>query len=460
MNYTLPIAEIFRAYDIRGIVDNNLTDDVVYTLGLALGSEALARNEKTILLGRDGRLSGPRLATALTAGIMATGCDVIDIGMVATPVLYFAAYTSHHHSGVMLTGSHNPPNYNGLKIMLGGQTLFGEEIQKLYQRILNKEFIFGEGTKTEKNFTHAYIDYIAQQIKLTKPLKIVIDCGNGIAGNIAPQLFKKLGCQVTELFCEVDGNFPNHHPDPSHPDNLKDLIAAIKKTKADIGLAFDGDADRLGVVTERGEIIWPDRQLMVFASDILQQHPNKEIIFDVKCTRHLAKVIQQYNGIPIMWKTGHSFIKTRLQQNKAVLAGEMSGHIFFKDRWFGFDDGMYAGVRLLEILAKQHLSASDLFQQFPDSINTPELKIAIAENQKFSFIEKFVREAKFSEGILSTLDGLRVDFNDGFGLLRASNTSPYLTLRFEADSKEGLQRVQSLFKQQLLQLNPNLDLPF
>ncbi|MGB6977282.1 MAG: phosphomannomutase/phosphoglucomutase, partial [Gammaproteobacteria bacterium] len=346
-------SSIFRAYDIRGIVDENLTPDIVFAIGQALGSEALAQGENTIVTARDGRLSGPLLLTALQSGILATGCDVIDIGAVPTPVLYFATHTLATRSGVMLTGSHNPPNYNGLKIVLAGQALSGDQLQGLYQRIVEGRLTQGTGVIQQLNVMDDYIAHIKTTVHLARPLKVVIDAGNGIAGKVAPLLFKALGCEVIELYCEVDGHFPNHHPDPSQPENLQDLIATVKKTRADIGLAFDGDGDRLGVVTEQGEIIWPDRQLMLFASDILRRQPESTIIFDVKCTQHLPRWIEQQGGNPLMWKTGHSLIKAKLRESQAPLAGEMSGHIFFQERWFGFDDGLYAGVRLLEILSHE-----------------------------------------------------------------------------------------------------------
>lgn len=451
---------IFRAYDIRGIVAETLTAEVIYTLGLAIGSEAQAHGQTQIIIGRDGRLSGPAFSEKLAQGIMASGCDVIDIGSIPTPVLYFATHTLGITSGVMLTGSHNPANYNGLKIVLAGHTLSGDEIQNLYQRILRNDFIFGQGRFSIQDILSDYLNFITKDISLKKPLKIVIDCGNGITGKVAPILFKKLGCDVISLFTDVDGNFPNHHPDPSQPENLQNLITTVLEKKADIGLAFDGDGDRLGVVTNAGEIIWPDRQLMLFAAEILSRYPGAEIIFDVKCTRHLTTVIEQNNGKAVMGKTGHSFIKEKIRELDAPLAGEMSGHIFFRDRWFGFDDGIYAGARLLEILAKSFLTTEKIFQQFPNSINTPELKLPITEEQKFIFVEKFANSAKFNQGKISTIDGLRVDFINGFGLLRASNTSPYLILRFEADTTQGLQNIQEMFRQQILQVDKNLQLPF
>lgn len=452
--------EIFRAYDIRGIVGETLTPESVYEIGRAIGSEAQARNEKSICIGRDGRLSGPTLLTALAKGILATGCDVIDLGALPTPVLYFATNVLPAHSGVILTGSHNPPNYNGLKIVIAGHTLVGDEITALYHRIAQQDFATGQGKLQTQEMINSYINYICDQVKLARRLKVVIDCGNGITGAVAPTLFKKLGCDVIELFSEVDGNFPNHHPDPGEPENLHDIIAAVHKEKADLGLAFDGDGDRCGVVTNQGEIIWPDRQLMLFIKDILPRYQGAKIIYDVKSTQHLARVIKENGGEPLMWKTGHSLIKGKLKEVGAPIAGEMSGHIFFKDGWFGFDDGMYTGVRLLEILAKSADTLSAIFKTFPDSVNTPELKLSIAEAEKFSFMEKIIAQAKFPGAQISTIDGLRADFPEGFGLIRPSNTTPYLILRFESATKAGLQTIQEMFRKELLKLNPALKLPF
>lgn len=452
--------EIFRAYDIRGEVDKSLTADSVYTLGCAIANQAQEQGATEIVVGRDGRLSSPLLFKALTQGILSTGCDVIDVGMVPTPVLYFATHYLQCPFGIMLTGSHNPAQYNGLKMVLAGQTLSGEDIQKLYYRITEKNL---SANKTaNKKIVHIipdYIRYICEQIKLKKKLKIVIDCGNGITGNVAPFLFRKLGCEVIELFCDVDGNFPNHHPDPSEPHNLCDLIQSVRQHNADLGLAFDGDGDRLGVITNKGEIIWPDRQLMLFAADVLKNYPQKEIIFDVKCTRNLAKIIEKNNGQPIMTKTGHSLIKNKMRELNAPLAGEMSGHLFFNDRWFGFDDGMYAAVRLLEILSDTHHTSSQVFEAFPDSVNTPELKLPIAEEIKFQWVEQFILQAQFENATISTIDGMRIEFVDGFGLIRPSNTSPYLILRFEGDTDEALQRIKEQFRQQLMQYDTNLNLP-
>ncbi|EKD72222.1 MAG: Phosphomannomutase [uncultured bacterium] len=451
---------IFRAYDIRGIVGEELTDESIYALGQAIGSTVIEAGEKRIVLGRDGRLSGPVLSRALAAGLCSAGCDVIDIGIVPTPLLYYATHVMDTRSGVMLTGSHNPSNYNGLKMVIAGKTLAEEGIQDLYQRIIHNQFLEGRGEICELDIIERYITRVVRDVQIARPLKIVVDAGNGVAGAIVPDLFRRMGCTVHELFCEVDGHFPNHHPDPSQPENLKDLIKAVKNTEADIGLAFDGDGDRLGVVTSQGEIIWPDRQLMLFAKSILTHHPGAKIIYDVKCTSHLAKVIHAAGGVPIMWKTGHSLIKSKLAETQALLAGEMSGHIFFKDRWYGFDDAIYAGARLLEILSEGSDDSDVLFKKIPNSVNTPELKIYVDENEKFLLMDKLVKSAHFSSAEIVTIDGLRVNFADGWGLVRPSNTTPCLVLRFEAETQIILEKIQTLFRDYLLLLKPDLVLPF
>jgi phosphomannomutase/phosphoglucomutase len=451
---------IFRAYDIRGEVDVTFTAEYVYQIGLAIGSEARARGDDKVIMARDGRLSGPELSLALGQGLLSSGCDVIDIGAVPTPVLYYATHVLETRSGVMLTGSHNPANYNGVKIVLAGQTLSEDAIQALYQRIIDENFSKGHSKPSFQEITANYIAKIRDTVKLNKSLKIVVDCGNGIAGEIAPLLLRELGCEVLELFCDVDGTFPHHHPDPSQPDNLQDLIQAVALHKADLGVAFDGDGDRLGVVTNHGEIILPDRLMMLFAMDVLKQHSGAPIIFDVKCTRHLADVIAAHGGKPLLWKTGHSFIKAKMKEVNAPLAGEMSGHLFFKDRWFGFDDGLYAAARLLEIVSNHDASVSEIFMKFPDSVNTPELKLPMADEEKFSFMQRFAEQAQFANAKITTIDGVRADFPQGFGLMRASNTTPYLILRFEADDLQGLHHIQQLFRQQLLQMQPDLNLPF
>ncbi|MAZ77899.1 MAG: phosphomannomutase/phosphoglucomutase [Legionellaceae bacterium] len=451
---------IFRAYDIRGIVDKSLTEATVTEIGKALGSLALRTKQHSIVTARDGRLSGPRLVNALQQGILSTGCNVIDIGAVPTPLLYFATKTLDTQSGAVVTGSHNPSDYNGIKMVLADNALAGDAIQELYQSIKDKNFLSGKGSLSEKNIVEQYCQHISNDIKLDRPLKIVVDSGNGICGAIAPKLYRELGCDVTELFCEVDGNFPNHHPDPSQLKNLEALIDAVKKTNADIGFAFDGDGDRLGVITNQGEVIWPDRQLMLFAIDVLSRNRGATIIYDVKSSSHVAEVVKKHAGTPLMWKTGHSFVKAKLKETDALLAGEMSGHTFFKERWFGFDDGIYAGARLLEILAKQKTTSSEVFHNIPDSINTPELKLPVSEEQKFILMEKISQTLHFPDALLTTIDGVRADFADGWGLIRPSNTTPYLVLRFEADSEKSLLRIQDQFRQQLLSIDSTLALPF
>lgn len=453
-------AAIFRAYDIRGVVGESLTEDVVYTIGLAIGSESIARGGKVILVARDGRLSGPSLMLALQQGLLNSGCDVIDLGMVPTPLLYYATHVLQTGFGVMLTGSHNPTSYNGLKMVMQGQTLTEAAIQELYQRILRQDFLQGSGQLSQYDITNQYRDAVCKDVHLARPLKVVVDAGNGIASCIAPEILRALGCHVVELFCKVDGRFPNHQPDPSQPNNLLDLIQCVKAQNADLGLAFDGDGDRLGVVTNLGEIIWPDRQMMLYAKAVLQQNPQATVVFDVKCSRHLSSIIESLGGKAMMWKTGHSFIKQKMAIEHALLGGEMSGHIFFKDRWYGFDDGIYTAVRLLEILSQDTRDVARQFTDFPNSVNTPELKLAIAEEQKFILMEQIVKRAQFKEGKITTIDGLRVDFLQGWGLVRPSNTSPYLTFRFEADDLMQLRNIQSQFAEQILACNDHLVLPF
>ncbi len=451
---------IFRAYDIRGIVGETLTESAVHTIGRALGTMAMEMGERRMAVGRDGRSSGQLLFNALSQGILSTGCDVIDIGMVPTPLLYYATHVLQTSSGVMLTGSHNPAEYNGLKMVLAGKTLTDDQIKKLHQYAMDDKFLQGDGLLSSLDMIERYMFHVTQAIKLKKPLKIVVDCGNGVAGCVAPLLYKQMGCEVIELFCDIDGKFPNHHPDPSQVENLQDLIAHVKQHNADIGLAFDGDGDRLGVVTNQGEIIWPDRQLMLFAKSILARTPSAKIIYDVKCSNHLASVIKALGGEPIMWKTGHSFIKAKLAETHAALAGEMSGHIFFKDGWYGFDDAIYAGARLLQIIAEDTRNVSDIFNEVPNSINTPELKIYVDEEEKFSLMEVIKQLALFEGTEKITIDGLRVNFKDGWGLVRPSNTTPCLVLRFEAETESALLRIQSAFRELLLSIKSDLVLPF
>ena len=453
---------IFRAYDIRGVVGKTLTKGVARLIGRAIGSEARARDLREIVVARDGRLSGPDLVGALIEGLRSTGCDVIDIGAAATPLLYFATFQLNTGSGVMVTGSHNPPDYNGFKIVLGGETLSEDAIQNLYARISESRFEMGSGGLQSMNVQHDYLERIANDVQVERKLKVVVDCGNGIAGSVAPAVLEAIGCEVTPLFCDVDGKFPNHHPDPSDARNLQDLIMSVKQLKADLGVAFDGDGDRLGVVTSSGEIIYPDRLLMLFARDVLSRNPGAAIIYDVKCTGKLQPLILEAGGSPIMWKTGHSLIKAKMRQTGAELAGEMSGHFFFKERWYGFDDGIYSAARLLEIVASdiEGRSPQEVFDELPKSVSTPELKIEMEEGEHYRFVETFQQKTKFEGARITTIDGVRADWPDGWGLVRASNTTPVLVLRFEADNEDALLRIQAVFRGQLLALNPDLLLPF
>ncbi|THF62296.1 phosphomannomutase/phosphoglucomutase [Pseudothauera nasutitermitis] len=458
--HALPAAEIFKAYDIRGIVDKTLTEDAVRAIGHALGSEAVARGQREIAVGRDGRLSGPALAGALADGIRAAGVDVVDIGCVPTPLSYFAAWELGTDSCVSVTGSHNPPDYNGLKMVLGGHTLYGEQIQALRRRIADNALTHGAGGLRRADVRAAYLDRVCGDVKLARPMKIVIDCGNGVAGGIAPQLFRRLGCEVVELFCEVDGRFPNHHPDPSRPENLQDVIRALRDTDAELGLAFDGDGDRLGVVTKDGEIIYPDRQLMLFAADVLARVPGGQILYDVKCTRNLDGWVRRHGGEPLMWNTGHALVKAKLKATGAPLAGEMSGHVFFKERWYGFDDGLYAGARLLEILSR-NADPSAVLKALPDAVSTPELNIRMNEGEPFELVHRLREQARFAGADrVITIDGVRVEYPDGFGLARPSNTTPVVVLRFEADDEAALARIQDDFRGALNAVWPGVQLPY
>jgi len=452
--------EIFKAYDIRGIVGRTLTGPVVEQIGQAIGSEARDRGRSTVVIGRDGRLSGPELAAALAAGLRRSGVDVIDVGQVATPMLYFAAHRFDTLSGVMVTGSHNPPEYNGLKMMLAGETLAGEAIQQLKARIEHGRLARGAGGYRTDDVRENYLQRITGDVRLSRPMRLVVDCGNGVAGATAPELYRRLGCDVAELYCEVDGNFPNHHPDPSRPENLVDVQKALAAGKGEIGLAFDGDGDRLGVVTKSGKIIYPDRQLMLFAADVLKRNPGAEVIFDVKSTRNLFTWIRRHGGRPLMWKTGHSFIKQKLQETGAPLAGEMSGHVFFKDRWYGFDDALYAGARLLEILSRER-DPGAVLEGLPDSVSTPELHLKLAEGENYTLMDKLKATARF-EGAreVITIDGMRVEYADGFGLARPSNTTPVVVLRFEADDDAALKRIQEDFRRAILAVKSDAALPF
>jgi phosphomannomutase/phosphoglucomutase len=455
---------IFKAYDIRGIVDETLTVDAVRAIGLALGMKARAAGATETVIGRDGRLSGPALSQALADGFRAAGVNVIDIGMVPTPVVYYATFELGTGTGVAVTGSHNPPDYNGLKMVVAGDAIYGDAILALRDAIaagsLQEVPVDKRGGYRTEDLGQRYLDRITGDVKLARPMKIAIDCGNGVAGALAPQLFRALGCEVVELFCEVDGNFPNHHPDPAHVENLQDLIRALRDTDAEIGLAFDGDGDRLGVVTKDGSIIWPDRQLMLFAQDVLSRNPGAEIIYDVKCSRNVAAHVRAHGGRPTMWRTGHSLVKAKLKESGAPLAGEMSGHVFFKERWYGFDDGLYTGARLLEILSR-HADPSALLNALPDSPSTPELQLKTAEGENFALVEALKGDAKF-EGATEviTIDGVRVEYPDGFGLARPSNTTPVVVIRFEADTPEALARIQADFRRAILAVKPEAELPF
>ncbi|MBS9403064.1 phosphomannomutase/phosphoglucomutase [Halomonas sp. TRM85114] len=455
-------ASIFRAYDIRGIVDETLTEASVESIGRAIGSEAAARGDSTVVVARDGRLSGPRLQDALTRGLTASGRDVVDIGMVPTPVLYYATHVLEGTaSGVMVTGSHNPPDYNGFKIVLGGETLSGEAITALYQRIQQDDLAEGQGSVRQEDVREAYLARILGDVTLARPLKAVVDCGNGVAGELGPQLVERLGAETLPLFAEIDGTFPNHHPDPGKPENLQDLIREVQASGADIGLAFDGDGDRLGVITPSGKLIYPDHLLMAFAEDMLSRNAGAKVIFDVKCTGNLTRVIEEAGGEPEMWRTGHSLIKARMKETGALLAGEMSGHIFFRERWYGFDDGLYAAARLLEVLSKQTVDADTFFARFPQDLSTPEINITVTDEAKFDLVARLAREGDFGDdGIKTTLDGIRVDYPDGWGLCRASNTTPVLVLRFEGKSEAALERVQRRFGDALSRVAPELALPF
>ena len=452
--------EIFKAYDIRGIVGKTLTAPVVESIGQAIGSEARDRGRSAVVIGRDGRHSGPELAAALAAGLRKSGVDVIDVGQVATPMLYFAAHHFDTHSGVAVTGSHNPPEYNGLKIMVDGETLAGAAIQALKTRIEQDRLAHGAGALRTQSIREDYLKRIVSDIRLARPMRLVVDCGNGVAGATAPELYRRLGCEVTELFCDVDGSFPNHHPDPSRPENLADVQRALAQGKGELGLAFDGDGDRLGVVTRSGKIIYPDRQLMLFAADVLSRNPGAEVIFDVKSTRHLFQWIRSHGGRPVMWKTGHSFIKQKLKETGAPLAGEMSGHVFFKERWYGFDDALYAGARLLEILARER-DPGAVLEALPDAVSTPELHLKLAEGENYTLIDTLKARARFDGAQeVITIDGLRVEYANGFGLARPSNTTPVVVLRFEADNEAALKRIQGDFRRAILAVKPGAQLPF
>ena len=446
---------IFKAYDIRGIVPSTLDEQVAEALGRAFGTAALGEGEKTVTVGRDGRISGPALSSALIRGLVAAGVEVIDVGLVTTPMLYFAAHTLCR-SGIQVTGSHNPKDYNGFKMVLGGRAIYGAEIQALRQTMqLESWLLQSGGSVREADVLADYTARIVGDVKLARPMKIVVDSGNGIAGASAPGIFRALGCEVIELFSEVDGNFPNHHPDPSKPENLQDLINALQNSDAELGLAFDGDGDRLGIVTKGGNNIYPDRQMMLFARDVLSRVPGGQILFDVKCTQRLAPAIEAAGGVPLMYKTGHSLIKAKMKEVDSPLGGEMSGHIFFKERWFGFDDGTYAGCRLLEIVSRSP-DANAVLDALPTSFSTPELNVACAEGEPAQVVRQLLERAQFAATAqVSTIDGLRVDWPDGFGLIRSSNTTPVVVLRFEGQTPEALERISKEMTALLLSVKPD-----
>ena len=453
-------AEIFRTYDIRGIVGRTLTPAIVREIGRALGALGRERGAPGFALGRDGRLSGPELSAALTEGLLSAGADAIDIGMAPTPVAYFAAHHLGCGSCVAITGSHNPPDYNGLKMVIAGGTLWGEDVQELRRSIETGKLSKGSGKRSTANVLDAYVERIAGDVRLARPFRIAVDCGNGVAGMLAPRLYRRLGCEVEELYCEVDGRFPNHHPDPSQPKNLLELIEKLKAGKSELGLAFDGDGDRLGLVAKDGEIIYPDRQLMLLAKDVLSRNPGAEIIYDVKSTRLLAPWIERHGGKPTIWKTGHSLIKAKLKETGALLAGEMSGHTFFKERWYGFDDALYGGARLLEVLSKEK-DAERALKGLPNAPSTPELHWALEEGEPHALVAKLQASKPFpgAERVL-TIDGVRVEYADGFGLARASNTTPVIVIRFEADNLAALERIKRDFRAALQPLKPNAPLPY
>lgn len=453
---------IFKANDIRGIVGKTLSNEVVFDIGRALGSEAKEQNISTITIGRDARPSSSELSESLAKGINSTGIDVLDLGLVPSPIIFFVAHHSEGKTGVIVTGSHNPSEYNGLKIILKGDVVAGEKLQKIAQRIDKKDYFVGKEGSVEQNslFVNEYIGIISEDVHIARSMKVVVDCGNGAAGKIAPELLRTLGCEVVELFCEIDGTFPNHHPDPGKPENLTDLMNAVQEHQADIGIAFDGGGNRLGVIDCKGNIIWPDQLMMLFSKEVLALKPGSEIIYDVKCSRHLGEQIVKKGGRPLMWKSGHSFIREKIKETKAILAGEMSGHIFFNDRWFGFDDALYAASRLIEILSEDSRNSDEVFADFPKSENTPEFIIPLTEEENTHIMQRLFSEANFTEGKIIDTDGMRVEFTDGWGLVRTSTNMPALTLRFEASTVEALQQIQSQFKDLLVKVKPDITIPF
>ena len=451
-------ASAFKAYDIRGVVGKDIDVAFAEHLGRAFGSAAVKAGERAVAVGRDGRVSGPMLVEALIRGLASTGLDVVDLGAVTTPMLYYVAATRGAHgcnSGIQITGSHNPKDYNGFKMVLAGKAIYGDEIQGLRRRIEAEDYVKGAGRAAAMDILAEYRARITGDCKLARPMKIVVDSGNGIPGASAPGILRALGCEVIELYSEVDGDFPNHHPDPSKPENLADLIRTVKSSGAELGLAFDGDGDRLGVVTKDGQIIYPDRQLMLFATDILTRVKGGTIIFDVKCTQRLAPVIRKAGGTPMMWKTGHSLVKAKLRETGAPIAGEMSGHIFFAERWYGFDDATYTAARLLEIVSAAE-DPSRVLNALPTSFSTPELNVACAEGEPKRVVDDLLKAANFpGASEIITIDGLRVDYDDGFGLIRASNTTPVLVLRFEGHTAAALKRIETELMAALRAVKPD-----
>ena len=452
--------EIFREYDIRGVVGKTLSPEVVFVIGKAIGSEAYSRGEQSVVVGRDGRLSSPKLHKALVDGLLSSGRDVIDLGMVPTPLVYFGTHTLGSRSGVMLTGSHNPPEHNGLKVVLAGETLYGKQIEDLLKRVQTQDLFNGKGNLSQSDIEQSYLEKLLGDITLDKPLKVAVDCGNGVTGNFVPKMLQALGCEVIGLYTEVDGNFPNHHPDPNTADNLTALVDMVTSEKADVGLAFDGDGDRLGVVDGKGKIIWTDRLLMLFAQDVLSRNAGAKVIYDVKCTRFLKNVIEEAGGEPVMWKTGHSLMKAKMRQTGAPLGGEGSGHIYFNERWFGFDDALYAAARLLEILAKSDATSAELFEELPEGMSSEEINVPVPDKVKFKLIDALIAKGQFGDGEINTIDGLRVDYEKRWLLARASNTTPSIVVKFEADNEISLEAVKDKLRKQLLRIAPKIKLNF
>ena len=459
-NHYRPDPNMFRAYDVRGIVTDGLDEQLAYALGKALASEALAQGQTRIVTGGDGRLSTPALKAALNQGIVSTGADVLDIGIVPTPLVYYGTCVTNTQTGIMVTGSHNPKDYNGFKMVIDGNTLAGDEIQALLTRIQNEDWRHGQGEIKHSELTDGYIAEVSKQLRLKTPMKIVIDCGNGVTGMMAERFFEAMGAEVTSLYTEVDGNFPNHHPDPSKPANVADLQAKVAELNADIGFAFDGDGDRVGVITAAGDNVFADKLMMVLARDVAARNPGASILYDVKCSRHLAGIIRDAGANPIMCQTGHSLVKKKMRETGALLAGEMSGHVFYKEQWYGFDDALYTAARIMDLLARSDADLDTLLAALPADVGTPEINLTVTDQSKFDIVQRLSDQGWFEGGDLSTIDGVRVDYDDGFGLVRASNTTPVLVLRFEAADSAGLDRIVHQFKTQLALVEPTLSLDF